>query len=239
MFSGVRRMIADGIVRSDPEELADFLYSTRGLNKKKLGEWQGEPDELHTQTLGFFSRLFEFHGEQLLVALRRYLSRLHLPGEAQKIDRILEAFAIAYYETNEELFSHPDTVHTLSFSIVMLNVDLHNPNIASHRRMTVDDFIRNNREIDQGNNVEQSLLREIYSSIKEEELKTIEDRDDQGNLFTSTVCQGWLRKQGGRTRGWQRRYFILTKQPPALYYFMNEMDVDPRYEKKGKEEIWL
>ena len=50
-----------------------------------------------------------------------------LPGEAQAIDRIMEAFAKHYCSQNPDLFEDTDTCYILSFSIIMLNTTLHNP----------------------------------------------------------------------------------------------------------------
>ena len=57
------------------------------------------------------------------------------------------------------MFSHEDTPFILAFSIVMLNTDLHNS--ANTRKMTKDAFIRNNRGIDDGNDLPRSLLEEV------------------------------------------------------------------------------
>mmetsp|Transcript_23896 Transcript_23896/g.75261 ORF Transcript_23896/g.75261 Transcript_23896/m.75261 type:complete len:362 (-) Transcript_23896:7-1092(-) len=225
---GVRYIIEQELCGEASEDVAAFLYETRGLNKTKVGEWLGEPDDFNVAALTHFSTLFDFTDKSFLDALRMFLGRLRLPGEAQKIDRIVEAFARSYHAANPETFANMDTVQILSFSTVMLNTDQHNPNIKEDRRMTMQEFVKNNRGIDDGQDLPLDTLQGIYASIRREELKTVNDRDDQGNLFTTTVRQGWLRKQGGALGGWQKRYFILTEQPPALYYFLTEKDLDPR-----------
>jgi len=35
-------------------------------------------------------------------------------------------------------------VYLLAFSIILLHTDVHNPNIASEKKMTVDAFVKNN-----------------------------------------------------------------------------------------------
>ncbi len=77
------------------------------------------------------------------MALRRLLDAFTLPGEAQKIDRLMQAFAHRYYECNRDdplsvvgrLRAPEDTVYILSFAIVMLNTDLHSPNMKNDKRM--------------------------------------------------------------------------------------------------------
>lgn len=74
-----------------------------------------------------------------------------LRQQAQCIDRLMEAFAGQQYEQGKGSGRHPfvnaDAAFTMAFSAIMLNTDLHNPQIQDHRRMTLDDFIRNNRSV--------------------------------------------------------------------------------------------
>ena len=44
-----------------------------------------------------------------------------LPGEAQKIDRMMESFAQRYCSLNPNIFTNPDTCYVLSFAVIMLN----------------------------------------------------------------------------------------------------------------------
>lgn len=50
-----------------------------------------------------------------------------LPGEAQKIDRIMEKFAERYCRDNPSAFAAADGAYLLAFAIIMLNTDAHNP----------------------------------------------------------------------------------------------------------------
>lgn len=71
------------------------------------------------------------------------LSLFRLPGEAQKIDRVMNLFSSRYCLENPTVFSTPDTGYVLAYSIIMLNTDAHNPNVK--KKMTLQEFIRNNR----------------------------------------------------------------------------------------------
>ena len=51
------------------------------------------------------------------------------PGEAQKIDRMMETFAQRYCQLNPDIFTNSDTCYVLSFAIIMLNTSLHNPSV--------------------------------------------------------------------------------------------------------------
>ncbi|KAF6004018.1 ADP-ribosylation factor guanine nucleotide-exchange factor [Cyanidiococcus yangmingshanensis] len=59
----------------------------------------------------------------------------------------------------------------------MLNTDLHSPHIR--RKMTLEDFIRNNRGINDGADLPRELLVDIYTSIQAEELRLSDTRSGQ------------------------------------------------------------
>lgn len=59
-----------------------------------------------------------------------------------------------------------DTVHILSFSLIMLNTDLHNRNLNPRKKMKLEDFIRNNRGINDGQDLPRELLEALYNEIK-------------------------------------------------------------------------
>jgi IQ motif/SEC7 domain-containing protein len=85
---------------------------------------------------------------QIDVALRRYQTYFRMPGEAQKVERLVEVFSQRYCHCNRDMVARLrslDTVFVLAFAIIMLNTDLHTPNIKSDRRMTLEEFIKNLR----------------------------------------------------------------------------------------------
>ena len=73
----------------------------------------------------------DFADMDFVAALRHLLADFRLPGEAQKIDRIMEKFASRYCETNAQqgVFASPDTAYVLAYSIIMLTTDLHSAQV--------------------------------------------------------------------------------------------------------------
>ena len=173
-----------------------------------------------------FASLFNFSGLSFSEALRSFLDRFRLPGEAQCIDRLMEAFAKRLYEvqlsvsetmpgvvdqsiedtmldpprvnSETEVFSSgrsgtldppaasdvlnpvfpfksSDAAFILSFSTIMLNTDLHNPNMKDEKRMTVEQFVRNNRGINDGADLPLSFLSDLYYEIKTNEIQMKQD----------------------------------------------------------------
>lgn len=67
------------------------------------------------------------------------------------------------------LMVHKDTVFVLSYSIIMLNTDQHNSQVRS--KMRVEDFVKNNRGINNGSDLPAFFLQNIYVSIRHQEIK--------------------------------------------------------------------
>ena len=105
-------------------------------------------------------------GLEFDVAIRHFLAGFRLPGEAQKIDRIMETFAARYCALNAEVFPSADVAFVLAFSVIMLQTDLHNPAIKEEKKMTKDGFRRNNRGICNGSDLDAQFLDEIFDRIK-------------------------------------------------------------------------
>ncbi|KAM6157099.1 cytohesin-3-like isoform 1-T1 [Erethizon dorsatum] len=86
----------------------------------------------------------------------QFLWSFRLPGEAQKIDRMMEAFTSRYCLCNPGVFQSTDTCYVLSFAIIMLNTSLHNHNVCD--KPTMERFITMNRSIN-GGDLPKELLR--------------------------------------------------------------------------------
>lgn len=65
-------------------------------------------------------------------SLRMLLQSFRLPGEAQKISRIVESFASHYFRQCSGVFRNADAAFILSYSIILLNTDLHNKQVRGH-----------------------------------------------------------------------------------------------------------
>eukprot|EP00579_Thalassiosira_antarctica_P012680 CAMPEP_0201921956 /NCGR_PEP_ID=MMETSP0903-20130614/10133_1 /ASSEMBLY_ACC=CAM_ASM_000552 /TAXON_ID=420261 /ORGANISM="Thalassiosira antarctica, Strain CCMP982" /LENGTH=2026 /DNA_ID=CAMNT_0048459001 /DNA_START=149 /DNA_END=6229 /DNA_ORIENTATION=+ len=198
-----------------PASVASFLRNglVVGLNKAAVGQYLGElgkspknttektpvyeQDWFHVELLASFCSSFAFDQLTVLDGLRMFLATFRLPGEAQMIDRILQAFAesisrrcvesstngrvgcLKLFSTDEKRAS--DAAYLLSFSIIMLNTDLHNENIRADRKMKMKDFVKYNtnygKEISD-KDLPAEYLEGIYRSIKEEQIRTLGEGAD-------------------------------------------------------------
>ena len=101
------------------------------LSKQEIGEYLGEPDDFNKAVMAEWLRMDCYSGLGFDDALRMFLAGFKLPGEAQKIDRFMEAFSAEYFRANPGVFNEQDTAYTLAFSVIMLNTDHFNPRCAS------------------------------------------------------------------------------------------------------------
>jgi hypothetical protein len=91
----------------------------------------------------------------------------------------MEKFAERFTEQNLDIFPTADVAFILSFSIIMLNTDLHNPAIKEERRMTREGFTRNNRGICDGQDLPEELLTSIFDRIKQNPISLKEDDEER------------------------------------------------------------
>ncbi|XP_052181825.1 ARF guanine-nucleotide exchange factor GNL2-like [Diospyros lotus] len=148
----------------DPKAFAIFFRYTPRLDKTKIGDYLGDPGEFNLRVLKEFADTFKFSGMILDTALRTYLEAFRLPGESQKIQRILEPFSEKFYDQQtSEVFADKDAVLVLCYSLIMLNTDQHNPQVK--KKMTEEEFIKNNRAINAGKDLPREYLSELFHSI--------------------------------------------------------------------------
>ncbi|KAJ0499698.1 putative Sec7 domain, armadillo-like helical, sec7 domain superfamily protein [Helianthus annuus] len=170
---GIEFLINVKKVGSAPEEIAEFLKNVSGLNKTMIGDYLGEREDLSLKVMHAYVDSFDFQDMEFDEAIRTFLRGFRLPGEAQKIDRIMEKFAERYCKCNPKAFISADTAYVLAYSVIMLNTDAHNPMVKN--KMSGDDFIRNNRGIDDGKDLPEEYLRSLFGRISKNEIKMKED----------------------------------------------------------------
>ncbi|KAI0284723.1 hypothetical protein BC826DRAFT_1055154 [Russula brevipes] len=162
---GVQFLVETGFISSkEPQDVAKFLLNTDGLSKAMIGEYLGEGDEVNIATMHAFVDIIDLRNTGFVDALRAFLQAFRLPGEAQKIDRYMLKFAERYIEGNTQTpFANADAAYVLSYSVIMLNTDAHNPQVK--HRMTRNDFVKNNRGINDGADLPEEFLSSIYDDI--------------------------------------------------------------------------
>lgn len=243
---GIEYLIEHNLLAPTPEDVAQFLYKGEGLNKTAIGDYLGERHDFNERVLRAFVELHDFTDLILVQALRQFLWSFRLPGEAQKIDRMMECFAQRYCQLNPNIFTNTDTCYVLSFAIIMLNTSLHNPSVKD--KPSVDQFISMNRGINNGGDLPRELLvvgrllrnstifsclsienanlqksnihiyfQSLYESIKTEPFKIPEDDgNDLMHTFFNPDKEGWLWKQGNEYLCLYTNFQRLTAVPDSF-----------------------
>ncbi|KAI4755047.1 hypothetical protein E4T52_10341 [Aureobasidium sp. EXF-3400] len=178
---GVKVLVADGFIASDsPQDIAQFLITNDRLDKKALGEYLGEGEPENIAIMHAFVDSMNFTKTRFVDALRNFLQSFRLPGEAQKIDRLMLKFAERYTGGNPNAFANADTAYVLAYSVVMLNTDQHSAQVKV--RMTPEDFIKNNRGINDGQSLPDDYLKSIFEEIAQNEIVLDTERENAANL---------------------------------------------------------
>ncbi|KAH0792313.1 Sec7 domain containing protein [Histomonas meleagridis] len=162
-MKGLKYFSDHQMCEDNAESYANFLFNTPSLDPSSVGEVIGGCKDINISILKSFVSKFDFKNMSFEQAFRTFLSKFQIPGESQMIDRIMEQFGTKFYNDNPKLFSCADTVYVLAFSTLMLHTDAHHPNVTKH--MTLPEFIRNNRGIDNGKDLPESFLEELYKGI--------------------------------------------------------------------------
>ena len=152
------------------EEIAKFFYEEKSnLNLEFVGDYLGTDGEDNRKVLENFVKQFDLKEKDYLGSLREFLQSFKLPGEAQKIDRLVESFGSKYYEQNlNGEIKGKDAAYILAFQVIMLNTDLHNVSIANSKRMTFEQLKNNLRGTNENQDFNDSFLKKIYDGIKNE-----------------------------------------------------------------------
>ena len=79
----------------------------------------------------------------------------------------MEAFAAVLFRQNHGIdpdfpFKDADCAFVLAFSLIMLNTDLHNDSIPQDKKMTPQQFVRNNRGINGGGDFPPAYMHALY-----------------------------------------------------------------------------
>ncbi|XP_055548277.1 brefeldin A-inhibited guanine nucleotide-exchange protein 1 [Wyeomyia smithii] len=168
---GIQFLQERGLLGVTVEDVAKWLHEEERLDKTQVGDYLGENDEQSKAVMCAYIDAMNFADLDIVAALRYFLEGFRLPGEAQKIDRLMEKFASRYCDCNPNntLFASADTVYVLAFSVIMLTTDLHSPQVK--HKMTKEQYIKLNRGISDNKDLPEEYLSQIYDEISGHEIK--------------------------------------------------------------------
>lgn len=178
--AGIAFLASQGIIADpdDPQCVAEFVKGTTRVDKKVLGEFLSKKG--NEAILNAFINLFDFTGQRLDEALRQLLHTFRLPGESALIERIITDFSEQYVKmAKPENIADKDAIFVLTYAVIMLNTDQHNPNLKGAKRMQYEDFAKNLRGVNGGKDFDPEYLRAMYESIKTREIILPEEHNDR------------------------------------------------------------
>ncbi|KAH9502525.1 hypothetical protein Btru_068893 [Bulinus truncatus] len=155
--------------RPSAERLAKRLFNLEGFRKSDVSRHLCKKNDFSNLVAEEYLKYFDFNEDTLDQALRKFLSQFSLYGETQERERVLAHFSRRFMECNPGSFNSEDACHTLTCAIMLLNSDLHAPNVG--RRMTCQEFIENLAELNDGENFSKEVLKAIYQAIKNEPIE--------------------------------------------------------------------
>eukprot|EP00462_Mataza_sp_D1_P023775 CAMPEP_0175130550 /NCGR_PEP_ID=MMETSP0087-20121206/6066_1 /TAXON_ID=136419 /ORGANISM="Unknown Unknown, Strain D1" /LENGTH=1929 /DNA_ID=CAMNT_0016412775 /DNA_START=93 /DNA_END=5878 /DNA_ORIENTATION=- len=203
---GLAYLHEHGIVEKTPAAVAHFFQTTPNVDKVMMGDWIGEPADFNKAVLHAYVDNLDFRQLTFDEALRHFLSSgFRLPGEPEKIDRMMEKFAEQYGKHNPGVFANSDQAYVLAYAVIMLNTDAHNPQVTN--KMTKDQFIRN-CSVD--GDLDTTLLTNIYHRIVNHEIKM---KDDPLASSSSSSAQHNVKK---RNINFMKETFAMVKKTQEL-----------------------
>ncbi|EPX73341.1 guanyl-nucleotide exchange factor [Schizosaccharomyces octosporus yFS286] len=186
----------------DPKVVAMDIFNNTGKlvsNEDALSLLTKE-DDYNKEVLENYVSLFDFGNTDILQSLRILCGNLFIKGETQKVDHLLEAFSSRWCHTNPRMtFCTKDIVHSVAFSLLLLNTDLHIANIAS-QKMTRSQFVSNTLfDISQALEASFSTSEDKYQFLQSSFTSDTSDLNDNSAAINS-LSDNLSKTKGGFTK---------------------------------------
>lgn len=112
------------------------------VTKAEAAAWLGQNSAKASRTRRAYMELYDWTSYNILAAFRELCGRLVVKAESQQLDRVIDAFSERWCTCNPNHgFKDRDVVHTITYSVLMLNTDLHIADLD--QRMTRSQFVKN------------------------------------------------------------------------------------------------
>lgn len=131
----------DTVTPEEYAELAAQVFEEAGCLSFVYEQLASHPDSFYVDTLRFLlQKHFSFKDYPVDMALRLFLLEARLPGEAQQIERVLQAFSQVYVAHNPDVFLDAEQALYVVFSLVILHTDTFNRNVR--HKMSKSDYVQ-------------------------------------------------------------------------------------------------
>lgn len=111
--------------RDAASRLVKRLYNLEGFKRSDVCRHLSKNNDFSRVVADEYLKCFDFKGDTLDGALRKFLGQFCLIGETQERERVLQHFSKRYLDCNPDAYKSIDSLHTLTCAIMLLNSDLH------------------------------------------------------------------------------------------------------------------
>ena len=189
---GIEYLVKQNFLELSPLAVARFLYTTHGLARAQIATYLCQlGNAFCMKVLSCYLEQFDFSGLRIDKALRKLLQAVQVAGsESQRIEKLLEVFGKRYLKCNPAVaakLKSADSIVTLAYAVVLLNTDLHTPNLKAERRMAEKDFVANLRGAEGGQDFDSKLLKSIYKAVKKQAFTSGGDHVTQAQLLQASM----------------------------------------------------
>ncbi|KAF9412570.1 hypothetical protein BGZ94_001007 [Podila epigama] len=198
------------------------------LPKDEISCYMGTPKPFNRLVLYYYMNNFDFSGKRLDFAFRSLCQKLVLKGETQEVDRVLEAFAQRYVDCNpQHLLGTKDVVHAITYSILLLNTDLHI--VQQSTKMSRSAFVKNTL---------QAVQAQVHSSSMD---RPSEDLGSTHGLSLGRSTTGELSVTGAGGSGKKRTPSVKSWKSGQSHQSRNsKMGADPKANGgHGNGKYWM
>ncbi|KAG0270674.1 hypothetical protein DFQ27_000024 [Actinomortierella ambigua] len=201
------------------------------LHKDEISGYLGSAKQLNKLVLVYYMDFFNFSNLRLDAAFRTLCNKLVLRGETQEVDRILEAFARRYVTCNpRSIFGSKDIVHAITYSILLLNTDLHV--VQQSSKMSRSAFVKNTLQ------VVQAQIQQQSDGASDMDPRSSEGRDDGSALGVYPPISG--SGSGGPSSGKRRPPSVKSWKSGHSQQSTTRLGADPKANGgHGNGKQWL
>ncbi|CBH13197.1 hypothetical protein, conserved [Trypanosoma brucei gambiense DAL972] len=164
------------------QHIAQFLMETPSLNSDAVAEILSYPAVISLQVCRAFMDLLPLAGKTLINGLRELFRVVKLPKEGQRIERLIEFFCSAYYkagsrscvDTDVFPFASEDACFIAGIGIIMLNTNLHNPNVST-TKMTAASFYAQMRGCNDNKDFPRRFTDSVFEEVSTRSLSNVHE----------------------------------------------------------------
>ena len=149
---------------ADNNEYATQLFNDQSISLNEKTRILFNDYKNNKSLLTKYIKLIKLYPTMSIVdCLLELEKHIQLPEEAQKIDTLVELFALNIVSSVNLPTKNEDCIYVLLYSIISLRDDLK----KQTKKMKVSDFIMHNRGINDGQNLSDKYLADIYNEVAE------------------------------------------------------------------------